>query len=257
MLYGLERTDVRLRIPANTKKHYEAPQIVKILSHGNNSKKARTPLGQYINSESGRVKAATIFVKTRVVGLWTICHVVQEAYLSCSAGKNGVRRSTTRSRKPNSSLDREAVAMERIQELRKRRGGVLSALTAKRKEIDSLLTDENNVEAVKVKLTEITSLFQRSTDAHEDYNAALIDESQRQESVVYFADIESNLKQEPSPVFHDANFRPEERKTKHKVPRQSSSDSDEQSALIDQAFQILEQQNRVMEEFVISSRKTH
>ena len=113
--------------------------------------------------------------------------------MSCSAGKNGVRRSTTRSRKPNSSLDREAVAMERIQELRKRRGGVLSALTAKRKEIDSLLTDENNVEAVKVKLTEITSLFQRSTDAHEDYNAALIDESQRQESVVYFADIGSSL----------------------------------------------------------------
>ena len=122
-------------------------------------------------------------------------HVVQEANLSCSAGKNGqsVRRSSTRSRKPNSSLDQEAVTMERIRELRKRRGGVLSALTAKRKEIDSLLTDENNLEAVKVKLTEITSLFQRFTDAHEEYNAALIDESQRQESVVYFADIESSL----------------------------------------------------------------
>ena len=36
MLYGLEQTDIRLRIPANTKKHYEAPQIVNILSHGNN-----------------------------------------------------------------------------------------------------------------------------------------------------------------------------------------------------------------------------
>ena len=46
-------------------------------------------------------------------------HVVQEANLSCSAGKNGqgVRRSSTRSRKPNSSLDQEAVAMERIREL--------------------------------------------------------------------------------------------------------------------------------------------
>ena len=82
--------------------------------------------------------------------------------MSCSAGKNGqgVRHSSTRSRKPNSSLDQEVVAMERIRELRKRRGGVLSALTAnKRKEIDSLLTDENNLEAVKVKLTEITSFF--------------------------------------------------------------------------------------------------
>ena len=64
---------------------------------------------------------------------------------------------------------------------------------AKCKEIDNLLTDENNLEVVKVKLTEITSLFQRFTDAHEKYNAALIDESQRQESVVYFADIESSL----------------------------------------------------------------
>ena len=99
-------------------------------------------------------------------------HVIQEANLSCSAGKNGPsgRRSSTRSRKPNSSLDQEAVAMERIRELWKRRGGVLSVLKAKRNEIDSLWKNENNLEAVKVKLTEITSLFQRFTDAHEEYN---------------------------------------------------------------------------------------
>ena len=56
-------------------------------------------------------------------------HVVQEANLSCSAGKNGesVRCTSTRSRKPNPSLDQAAVNMERIRELRKRRGGVLSA----------------------------------------------------------------------------------------------------------------------------------
>ena len=88
--------------------------------------------------------------------------MVQEVNLSCFAGKNGqgVRRSSTPSRKPNSSLDQEAVAMERIRELRTRRGGVRSALTAnKRKEIDSLLTDENNLEAVKVKLTEINLIY--------------------------------------------------------------------------------------------------
>ena len=89
-------------------------------------------------------------------------HGVQEVNLSCYAGKNGqgVCCSSACSRKPNSLLDQNAVAMERIRELRKRRGGVLSALTAKRKEIDSLLKDENNLEAVKVRLTEITSLFQ-------------------------------------------------------------------------------------------------
>ena len=64
-----------------------------------------------------------------------------------------------------------------------------------------------------------------------------------------------DLKQESSPVFHGANFRPKELKTKHKVPSQSSSDSDEQSGLSDQAFHILEQQNRVMEEFVNQQQK--
>ena len=44
-----------------------------------------------------------------------------------------------------------------------------------------------------MKLTEITSLFQRFTDAQEEYNADLIDESQRQESLDYFVDIESSL----------------------------------------------------------------
>ena len=71
--------------------------------------------------------------KDGVVGLWAMSHVVQEANLSCSAGKNGqsVRRSSTRSRKPNSSLDQEAVAMERIRELRKRRGGGTLCLVMK------------------------------------------------------------------------------------------------------------------------------
>ena len=119
-------------------------------------------------------------------------YVVQEANLLSSAGRNGqgVRHSSTHSWKPNSSLEQKAFAMERIPELRKRRGGVLSALMAKHKQSDSLLTDENDLEAVKVKLTEITSLLHRFADAHEKYNATLIDESQRQESVTYFADIE-------------------------------------------------------------------
>ena len=68
-------------------------------------------------------------------------------------------------------------------------------------------------------------------------------------------DFLGDLKQESSPVFHGVNFRPEERKTKDKVPSQSSSDSDEQSGLSDQAFHILEQQNRVMEEFVNQQQK--
>ncbi|XP_066023399.1 uncharacterized protein [Pocillopora verrucosa] len=117
-----------------------------------------------------------------------------DVYLSYSAGKNGQpAENGSRARKPNTSLDQEGISLERIRELRKRRGGVLSSLTSKRREIDSLLTDENNLETVKVKLSEITSLFRRFTEAHDAYNVALVEESQRQESDLYFADIESSL----------------------------------------------------------------
>ena len=117
-----------------------------------------------------------------------------DVYLSYSAGKNGQpAENGPRTRKPNTSLDQEGISLERIRELRKRRGGVLSSLTSKRREIDSLLTDENNLETVKVKLSEITSLFRRFTEAHDAYNVALVEESQRQESDLYFADIESSL----------------------------------------------------------------
>ena len=117
-----------------------------------------------------------------------------DVYLSYSAGKNGQpAENGPRARKPNTSLDQEGISLERIRELRKRRGGVLSSLTSKRREIDSLLTDENNLETVKVKLSEITSLFRRFTEAHDAYNVALVEESQRQESDLYFADIESSL----------------------------------------------------------------
>ena len=117
-----------------------------------------------------------------------------DVYLSYSAGKNGQpAENGPRTRKPNTSLDQEGISLERIRELRKRRGGVLSSLTSKRREIDSLLTDENNLGTVKVKLSEITSLFRRFTEAHDAYNVALVEESQRQESDLYFADIESSL----------------------------------------------------------------
>ena len=115
--------------------------------------------------------------------------------LSYSAGKSGqpVQRTSARVRKPNSSLDHEGASLERIRELRKKRGGVLSSLSAKRREIDNLLTDEVNLEAVKIKLPEITSLLRKFAEAQHAYHAALTDEGQRQESEVYFAEIESSL----------------------------------------------------------------
>ena len=112
-----------------------------------------------------------------------------------SAGKSGqpVQRTSARVRKPNSSLDHEGASLERIRELRKKRGGVLSFLSAKRREIDNLLTDESNLEAVKIKLSEITSLFRKFAEAQHAYHAVLTDEAQRQESEVSFAEIEFSL----------------------------------------------------------------
>lgn len=49
------------------------------------------------------------------------------------------------------------------------------------------------MEAVKAKLSELTSLVQKFTEAHDAYNAALVDEGQKQESGVYFSEIEGSL----------------------------------------------------------------
>ena len=115
--------------------------------------------------------------------------------LSNSAGKSSqpVQRTSACVRKPNSSLDHEGASLERIRELRKKRGGVLSSLSAKRREIGNLLTDESNLEAVKIKLSEITSLFRKFAEAQHAYHAALTDEGERQESDDYFAEIEFSL----------------------------------------------------------------
>ena len=106
-------------------------------------------------------------------------------------GQHG--RSSTRVRKPNSTLDQDGIRMERIRELRKKRRGVLSAMTTKRHEIDCLLTDSNNLEPVRVKLAEITLLFRKFVAAHEAYDVELVDKVLKEESNVYFTEIEASM----------------------------------------------------------------
>ena len=152
--------------------------------HGNGLKRAKACATLFVKDESG-------------LCVWSIMSsdAADQVNLSYSAGKSGrpIQRTSARVRKPNSSLDHEGASLERIRELRKKRGGVLSSLSAKRREIDNLLADEVNLEAVKIKLPEITSLFRKFADAQQAYHAALTDEGQRQESEVYFAEIESSL----------------------------------------------------------------
>ena len=70
---------------------------------------------------------------------------------------------------------------------------MLSSLSATRWEIDNLLINESNLEAVKIKLREITLLFCKFAEAQHAYQVALTDEAQRQESEVYFAEIDFSL----------------------------------------------------------------
>ena len=90
-------------------------------------------------------------------------------------------------------IDSEGVRGERVRVLRKKRGGVLSSITAKRKEIDDLLNDINNLELVRVKLTEITNLFRSFFEGQSAYNQELQDEAKRKQSNVFFSEIEASL----------------------------------------------------------------
>ena len=83
--------------------------------------------------------------------------------LSNSAGKSG--QPTQCICKPNSSLGHKGASLERLQELRRKRGGVFSSLSAKQRESDNLLTDENNLLSLKIKLPKFTSLFRKFVEA--------------------------------------------------------------------------------------------
>jgi len=82
---------------------------------------------------------ATSFVKDESgLCVWSILMSSDAAdvKLSDSAGKSGqpVQYTSTHARKPNSSLDHKGVSLELIRELRKNRGGLLSSLSAKRRD---------------------------------------------------------------------------------------------------------------------------
>ena len=70
----------------------------------------------------------------------------------------------------------------------------MSSITAKHKEIDDLLNDVNNLEAVKDKLAEITDLFQKFVESRNAYHRELVDEAHKEQSNAFFNEIESSLR---------------------------------------------------------------
>ena len=57
-----------------------------------------------------------------------------------------------------------------------------------------MLNNVNNLEAVKVKLAEITDLFQKFVDSQNAYHCELVDEAQKEQSNAYFSEIEASLR---------------------------------------------------------------
>jgi len=67
--------------------------------------------------------------------------------------------------------------MERVRELRNRRRSFLSCIRTKRKEIGDLLNDVNGLEPVRVKLSELTDVFQTFMEAYNAYNSELVNDT--------------------------------------------------------------------------------
>ena len=90
--------------------------------------------------------------------------------------ESGVRASTL-SKMPTKRLDQEdEVFLERLHRLKNERLGYLSTVTARRKDIEALFADEENVELVKDKLPRFLAALETFKNAHVTYSLHLQDE---------------------------------------------------------------------------------
>ena len=81
-----------------------------------------------------------------------------------------------RPRMPSKQLDQEGVLLERLRRLKNERSGYLSTVSARRNEIDALLSSEENVHPVKEKLRGFLTAVERLKEAHLAYSSNLQDD---------------------------------------------------------------------------------
>ena len=84
-------------------------------------------------------------------------------------------RDGTRSRMPNKQLDK-GVLFEKLRRLKNERSGYLSTVSARRREIDALLSSEENVHLVKEKLPGFLAAVEAFKEAHLTYSSNLQDD---------------------------------------------------------------------------------
>lgn len=81
-----------------------------------------------------------------------------------------------RPRMPSKQLDQEGVLLERLRRLKNERSGYLSTVSARRNEIDALLSSKENVHLVKEKLPGFLAAVERFKEAHLAYSSNLQDD---------------------------------------------------------------------------------
>ena len=86
-------------------------------------------------------------------------------------------RSSTRSKMPSKGLDQEGVLLEKLHRFKNEKSGYLSTVTARRNEIDALLSNEENISRVKEKLPGFLAAFEVFKEAHLAYLSNLQDEA--------------------------------------------------------------------------------
>ena len=96
------------------------------------------------------------------------------------------RRSTSRTRKPNTTLDMEGVLSEKLRSLKNTRRGHLANVTANVNGIHELLSDDRNLQVVKEKLAVAEEAFLKFKNAHLNYAAEIGSEENEAECDEYF-----------------------------------------------------------------------
>ena len=96
------------------------------------------------------------------------------------------RRTTSRNRKPNITLDMEGVLSEKLRSLKNIRRGHLANVTANVNGALELLSDDKNLQEVREKLTAAEEAFLKFKDAHLNYAAEIGSEEDEIECDEYF-----------------------------------------------------------------------
>ena len=86
-------------------------------------------------------------------------------------------RISTRSKMPRKRPDQEGALLEKLHRLKNERSGYLSTVTARRNEIDALLSNEENIYLVNEKLPGFLAAFEAFKEAHLAYSSNLQDEA--------------------------------------------------------------------------------